>query len=281
MSKLINISSSVSALPSGAGGGSASLPAEWDQVLAAMHRHANKSALDLIKWDEDLHSWIFEGNVLATGGMASYFDLEGEPPSIFDHLPIASDIVKGIASFDPEYFSVVDGEVTFIGGGGGEGGYLESVTGSGNGTMTFKQSNHADITFNSSHTHSQYLTGISKAMIEAVLTGNITSHYHSQYLTGISKAMVEAVLTGNITSHTHSQYLNTTTSRSINTFFAAPATSNGAPSWRKIVNADINGLSPSFTSVTINGILIDVSGGNLRVNGNIIATGGMASQRTI
>ena len=35
----------------------------------------------------------------------------------------------------------------------------------------------------SSHTHSQYLTGITKSMVEAVLTGNITSHTHSQYLT--------------------------------------------------------------------------------------------------
>ena len=33
------------------------------------------------------------------------------------------------------------------------------------------------------HTHSQYLTGITKSMVEAVLTGNITSHTHSQYLT--------------------------------------------------------------------------------------------------
>ena len=40
-------------------------------------------------------------------------------------------------------------------------------------------------------------------MVEAVLTGNITTHTHSQYLTAITKAMVEAVLTGNIASHTH------------------------------------------------------------------------------
>ena len=68
---------------------------------------------------------------------------------------------------------------------------------------------------------------LTKAAVEAVLTGNITSHTHSQYLTehqslanyytktesdgkyltAINKSMVEAVLTGNITSHTHSQYL--------------------------------------------------------------------------
>ena len=68
---------------------------------------------------------------------------------------------------------------------------------------------------------------LTKAAVEAVLTGNITTHTHNQYLTehqslanyytktesdgkyltAITKSMVEAVLTGNITSHTHSQYL--------------------------------------------------------------------------
>ena len=68
---------------------------------------------------------------------------------------------------------------------------------------------------------------LTKAAVEAVLTGNITTHTHNQYLTehqslanyytktesdgkyltAINKSMVEAVLTGNITSHTHSQYL--------------------------------------------------------------------------
>lgn len=64
------------------------------------------------------------------------------------------------------------------------------------------------------HTHAAYLTAITKAMVEAVLIGDITSHSHSiyslathnhdgTYLTAITKAMVEAVLTGAITSHTH------------------------------------------------------------------------------
>jgi len=84
---------------------------------------------------------------------------------------------------------------------------------------------------------SAYLTSITKAQVEAVLTGAITSHTHSYqpldadltaiaalsgtsgllkktaantwsldtstYLTAITKAQVEAVLTGAITSHTH------------------------------------------------------------------------------
>lgn len=48
------------------------------------------------------------------------------------------------------------------------------------------------------------ITALTKQMVEAVLTGNITTHTHSQYLTEITKSMVEAVMTGNITSHTHS-----------------------------------------------------------------------------
>ena len=78
-----------------------------------------------------------------------------------------------------------------------------------------------------------YINGITKTMVEAVLTGNISSHTHNQYLTGITKqdvldaleytpydaanpngyitgitkTMVEDVLTGNIASHTHDQYL--------------------------------------------------------------------------
>lgn len=53
------------------------------------------------------------------------------------------------------------------------------------------------------HAAEDYLKLITKAMVEAVLTGNISTHIHSIYLTAITKAMVEAVLTGVITSHTH------------------------------------------------------------------------------
>jgi hypothetical protein len=44
---------------------------------------------------------------------------------------------------------------------------------------------------------------LTKAKIEAVLTGNITSHHHNQYLTAVTKELVEAVLTGTIHTHTH------------------------------------------------------------------------------
>ena len=119
-----------------------------------------------------------------------------------------------------------------------------AVEGTGNAVTTVAKSGKTVIFTKGAN----YLTGITKAQVEGVLTGNITSHTHSQYLTahqsldgyvndiavegtgnavttvaksgktviftkganyltGITKAQVEGVLTGNITSHTHSQYL--------------------------------------------------------------------------
>lgn len=60
-----------------------------------------------------------------------------------------------------------------------------------------------------SHTHSQYLTGITSSMVTSAL--GYTPYNASNpngYISGISKAMVENVLTGNITSHTHSHLVN-------------------------------------------------------------------------
>ena len=63
--------------------------------------------------------------------------------------------------------------------------------------------------YNSSNP-SGFINGITKLMVEAVLTGNISSHTHAAYLTAINKAMVEAVLTGDISTHTHSSYVTGT-----------------------------------------------------------------------
>lgn len=66
--------------------------------------------------------------------------------------------------------------------------YLDSleiaVTGTGNAVTSVSQStDKKKLTFTKGST---FLTGITKAMVENVLTGNITSHTHSQYLTTTS-----------------------------------------------------------------------------------------------
>ena len=119
-----------------------------------------------------------------------------------------------------------------------------AVEGTGNAVTTVAKSGKT-VKFTKGAT---FLTSITKAQVEGVLTGNITTHTHSQYLTShqsldgyvngiavegtgnavttvakngktvkftkgatfltsITKAQVEGVLTGNITTHTHSQYL--------------------------------------------------------------------------
>ena len=89
-----------------------------------------------------------------------------------------------------------------------------------------------------------YITGITKADVEKVLIGNITSHTHN-YLSSITKAQVEAVLTGNISSHVHNQYYGSTVSRAANTVLAGPNGTAGAGTFRKLVSADIPALAIS------------------------------------
>ena len=74
------------------------------------------------------------------------------------------------------------------------------------GGQTLKQYTHAHVGNNVGSAWSVVVGGgsMSKAEIESVLTGEISSHSHA-----LTKSAIEAVLTGSITSHTHpvtSQY---------------------------------------------------------------------------
>lgn len=62
-----------------------------------------------------------DANLVVSGGITMYGTDGTTSSSIWDGAPIASTSVKGIASFDSEFFAVSNGKVTFIGetGGGG------------------------------------------------------------------------------------------------------------------------------------------------------------------
>lgn len=59
-----------------------------------------------------------DANLVVRGGITMYATDAIDVPSIIDALPIASASAKGIAAFNPNDFSVVDGYVSFIGKGG-------------------------------------------------------------------------------------------------------------------------------------------------------------------
>ncbi len=59
-----------------------------------------------------------DGNLAVRGGITMYATDAIDVPSIIEALPSASSSAKGIASFNPNDFSVVDGYVSFIGSGG-------------------------------------------------------------------------------------------------------------------------------------------------------------------
>ena len=155
-----------------------------------------------------------------------------------------------------------------------------------------------------------YLTAITKAMVEAVLTGTITSHNHSgvyepvfakstgylrwtgstwefkneTYLTGITKAMVEAVLTGTITSHNHSGTYEpalTANQRSAITGANNPSASNvfatmadvaAAGGDDKTVKASSSDVSPGFLDAKVDNVTIEISGNKLQVKANVFAS---------
>jgi hypothetical protein len=99
------------------------------------------------------------------------------------------------------------------------------------------------------HTHSQYLTGITKSMVEAVLTGNITSHTHSQYLTShqaIYALSVKAGSTSVLSYSPKTAAASLTLKAGTNVSLSADATNHAVT-----INSTYTYTHPSATATTI------------------------------
>ena len=123
--------------------------------------------------------------------------------SIFDDLFEKVEVSTGVYAIKAKYDFYSTGGVSAYG--------LGSTDGSGGGSMVVwgtESAGAVPLTVEgvtktlslASHTHSGYLTTITKTQVETVLTGNITTHTHSQYLTGNQTITVSGDATGSGTT---------------------------------------------------------------------------------
>lgn len=86
-----------------------------------------KTVIDGIEIKKSASGVLFiDANLVVSGGITMYGTDGTTANTIWDDAPIASTSVKGIASFDSEFFAVNNGKVTFIGSTGGGG--IDSIT---------------------------------------------------------------------------------------------------------------------------------------------------------
>jgi len=127
-----------------------------------------------------------DANLVVSGGITMYGTDGTTSSSIWDGAPIASTSVKGIASFDSEFFAVSNGKVTFIGETGGGG--IESITKQ----MVIDALGYTP--YNNTNP-SGYISGITKTMVTTALGYTpYNSTNPNGFITGITKSMVTSAL---------------------------------------------------------------------------------------
>lgn len=144
---------------------------KWEPTF---HEHPNKAFLDVINQGLSKESSVQFKDVVATGAITAGA-LNGIAP---DDLPVATGLLYGVVKLDDVTIKLntVTGKIYAVASGG------TSVTW---GTEVAGQSVELNVgsviksLALAGHTHSQYLTAITKTMVEAVLTGTITSHQHN------------------------------------------------------------------------------------------------------
>lgn len=176
--KLIReLTETVGALPAGAeiavdlGTGEAK---KWKPTF---HDHSNKAFLDLIDQGLSKTSDVVHNSVICPGPVVAGA-LNGIAP---DDLPVATGLLYGVVKLDDVTIKLntVTGKIYAVASGGTSVSWGAEVAGQ---SVELNVGSAIKSLALAGHTHSQYLTAITKAMVEAVLTGNITTHTHSQYL---------------------------------------------------------------------------------------------------
>lgn len=165
---------------------------KWEPTF---HEHPNKAFLDVINQGLSKESSVQFKDVVATGAITAGA-LNGTPP---DDLPIATGLLYGVVKLDDVTIKLdpVTGKIYSVATGGTSVSWGAEVAGQ---SVELNVGSVIKSLALAGHTHSQYLTAITKAMVEAVLTGTITSHQHN-YL-----PISGGNLTGPLTILTHTAW---------------------------------------------------------------------------
>ena len=194
--KLIReLTETVGALPAGAeiavdlGTGEAK---KWKPTF---HDHPNKPFLDLIDQGLSKTSDVVHNSVICPGAVVAGA-LNGIAP---DDLPVATGLLYGVVKLDDVTIKLnpVTGKIYSVASGGTSVSWGTEVAGQ---SVELNVGSVIKSLALAGHTHSQYLTAITKTMVEAVLTGTITSHQH-KYL-----PINGGNLTGPLTILTHTAW---------------------------------------------------------------------------
>lgn len=145
---------------------------KW-QPAAYMHSHSNKAFLDLIDQGLSMGSDVKFNSVIAVGAVVAGA-LNGTLP---DDLPVSSPLLYGVSKYDDVTIKInANGQWYVATSGGTVVSFGTEVAGQSIQLIVAAITKTLAL---AGHTHSQYLTAITKAMVEAVLTGIITSHQHN------------------------------------------------------------------------------------------------------
>lgn len=215
-----------------------------------------KTVIDGIEIKKSASGVLFiDANLVVSGGITMYGTDGTTANTIWDDAPIASTSVKGIASFDSNFFAVNNGKVTFIGSTGGGG--IDSIT---------KQMVIDALGFTpyDEDNPDGFITGITKSMVTTALGYTpYNSTNPSGYITGITKSMVTTAL--GFTPYNATNPNGYITSSGSITGNAATATTASKLS-------TVSKTAWGQTYWTSGGVPTDISG-NMSSVGNILSSG--------
>lgn len=162
------------------------------QVLTGISSITLEGSTAELKWDDDKSAWRLSGNLLvdgfvASGGTGSSGGSSGGAVDVSYVANLTAGTLLGTLTINGTDYQILAPSLTASSINAALGNTpVARATADAEGNSisgTYAKTSSLPTKVSQLTNDSGYLTGITKAMVEGVLTGNITSHTHSQYLT--------------------------------------------------------------------------------------------------